>query len=205
MRVRADALSLGFGERILFTDLRLDIPHRGVTALVGPSGSGKSSLLAALAGFLSPAAGWVAMIGDDGIPTLPDARHVTWIPQGSNAIPARSVLDNAMIGALARGASLDDARARATASLAELGIAHRAHAAARELSGGELQRLAFARAATAATPFVFADEPTASLDAANVHRVVDLLVGLGTRASVVVATHDPAVIAGADVVVRLRT
>ena len=86
----------------------------------------------------------------------------------------------------------------------ELGIEKRAGAAARQLSGGELQRLAFARAAAAGTPFVFADEPTASLDAANVRRVVGLLRVLGRRASVVVASHDPAVVGGADAVIEVR-
>lgn len=204
MRLIARDLALGYGERLLFRGLDLDIPERGVTVLVGPSGSGKSSLLAALAGLLPPREGSVRFVDEAGASAPPDPARISWIPQGSNALPARSVLDNAMVGALARGAEISVARDRAHRALAELGIAAHADAAARELSGGELQRLAFARALAAETPLIFADEPTASLDVENVRRIGALLTALGRVASVVVATHDPAVMAIGERRVPLR-
>lgn len=203
MRIELEHVGLGYGDRELFHDLDVVIPHGRVTVIVGPSGSGKSSLLAAMAGYRPPSSGRIRYrSGRTSVP--PDARYVTWVPQGSNALPARTALDNAMIGALSRGADLASASRRATDALAAVGLWDLAPNRARLLSGGELQRLGFARALAAATPFIFADEPTSSLDAQNVDRVADLLAQLGRRSTVVVATHDPALVRTADLVVDLR-
>jgi ABC-type lipoprotein export system ATPase subunit len=136
--------------------------------------------------------------------TPPVAADVVWIPQGSNALPARTALDNAMLGAQARG----DDRARSTdkarAALKQVGLLERAGSLARELSGGELQRLSFARALAASRSLVFADEPTASLDLANIRIIAGLLRRLSGQATIVVATHDPLLIEVADHVIDLR-
>jgi ABC-type lipoprotein export system ATPase subunit len=205
MRIELAGVSLAYGRRVLFSGLDARVDAGAVTALVGPSGAGKSSLLAALAGYRAPSAGTIAYLPDDGsTASPPDPGLITWVPQGSNALPARSALDNVMIGALSRGATLSEARDRARAALDDVGLAPLEASRARELSGGELQRLGFARAHAAQTPFIFADEPTASLDAANVERIADLLRRLSGRSTVVVATHDAVLVRAADAVIDLR-
>jgi ABC-type lipoprotein export system ATPase subunit len=134
----------------------------------------------------------------------PAAENVVWIPQGSNALPARTALDNAMLGAQARGETLARASVQARSALKQVGLLDRADSLARELSGGELQRLSFARALAANRSIVFADEPTASLDLANIRIIAALLRRLSGQATIVVATHDPLLIDAADYVIDLR-
>jgi ABC-type lipoprotein export system ATPase subunit len=205
MRIELERVALSYGPRILFTDLDAVVEPVGVTVIVGPSGSGKSSLLAALAGYRKPSAGGITFTADDGSDrTDPDPTLITWVPQGSNSLPARSAVDNVMIGALARGARQEEAAERASSALARVGLSPLSKSRARELSGGELQRLGFARALAAATPFIFADEPTSSLDAANVDIIAELLRELAGSSTVVVATHDPTLVAAATKVIDLR-
>lgn len=205
MRIEIAGVSLAYGARILFTGLDAQVETGAVTALVGPSGAGKSSLLAALAGYRAPSAGTIVYVGADGADRHPpEPALITWVPQGSNALPSRTALDNVMIGPLSRGTTLGEARERALAALEAVGLAALAESRARELSGGELQRLGFARAQAAGTPFIFADEPTSSLDAANVDRIAALLRRLSGCSTVVVATHDATLVEAADAVIDLR-
>jgi len=172
-------------------------------ALVGPSGSGKTTLLAICGGLLVPRAGEVTLHG------APMARcmlraQVSWVFQGTNALLARTVLDNVVVRGLAQGHGRRAATAEGLARLAAVGLADRADRTAGTLSGGELQRVCVARALMGDPALVCADEPSGQLDAAATDAVVRSLLGSrGRRAIVLIATHDPRVATACDRVVEL--
>lgn len=205
MRIDVRGATLRFGPRTIFESFDASFAPGRVTALIGPSGSGKSSLLAAMAGYLRLRAGTIRGIDDEGRELVVTPSMVAWVPQGVNALGARSALENVMIGPLAEGAAPSLARARSLAALDAVGLGPLSGKLARQLSGGELQRVSFARALAADKPVIFADEPSSSLDAANTERIADLLAGLGSRAMIVVATHDPLLIEAAQDEVHLRS
>jgi ABC-type lipoprotein export system ATPase subunit len=136
---------------------------------------------------------------DGPIPSL-----VAWVPQGSNALGARSARDNVMLGALGRGVDIPEAARRANEQLRTLGLGERANTAAMLLSGGELQRVGFARALVSRRPIIFADEPSASLDEQNTKLLATMLHDLASTTTIVVATHDPLLIDAAQHQVSLR-
>jgi len=174
-------------------DLR--IPPRGMVALVGPSGSGKSTVLGLLAGYLRPVRGTVHSAKDE---------KVGWIFQMSTMLGSRTTLDNIAVSLLAHGISRWEARAAAEGLAERYGLTDVSQHRARTLSGGELQRLAVARAEATRSPVLFCDEPTAQLDAANSELVAGSLKTLAEAGTVVVvATHDPCVEEAADAVFRL--
>jgi len=176
-----------------------------VTALVGPSGSGKTSLLGVMAGLAKPTHGRVTLHEAGLPPCEPDPVNVVWVPQGSNALATRSALENVMVAALADGASFERATAQADRALNAVGLRNRRTALARQLSGGELQRLSIARALASSRPLLFADEPTANLDEGNSIKIASILRDLpSTSRTIVVSTHDPLLMSAADHVVQLR-
>jgi ABC-type lipoprotein export system ATPase subunit len=119
-------------------------------------------------------------------------------------MPTRTVLDNAALGGLGAGMDRSEARHAAIAALRIVGIDSLARKRANTLSGGELQRLAVARAACLGRKFVLADEPTGALDATTTDRVVDVLQALARRdMAVIVATHDTSVAEKCDRVLSL--
>jgi putative ABC transport system ATP-binding protein len=190
MQVVADGLSKVFGTTTVFTDLSLRIPEGETSAIVAPSGAGKSTLLAMLAG-LEPASGGSVRHVAGHVPGPPDPRNVAWVTQGNNALSGRTVIDNALIGALAGGISLATARDIAQTALERVGLGSRLHDRARELSGGELQRLSLARAVASRRSVIFADEPSAHLDEGNTRRLSRIIEELPPGTTVVIATHDP--------------
>jgi len=196
---------LSFDGRLIFDSFTARFPSDRVTALVGPSGSGKSSLLSAMAGFQKLDSGAICWSTGDESRTPPIPTSVSWIPQGSNAIGIRTALDNVMIGPLAEGKSLEQANELSASALADVGLEHATYRRARTLSGGELQRMCFARALASDKPFIFADEPSSSLDAENTERLAELIHALRARATIVVATHDPLLISAAECQVHLRS
>lgn len=209
MHIEVRGACVRFGARVVFEGIDASFAAGRVTALVGPSGSGKSTLLAAMAGYQRLDAGSITVSHNDAVNHLdtvsgPDAGLVAWVPQGSNALGTRTALDNVMIAPLSEGRHPAVARAVALAALAEVGLADQANQRARVLSGGELQRVSFARALASTKPVIFADEPSASLDGANAERLGSLLFELRSRATIIVATHDPILIEAAEAVVHLR-
>ncbi len=192
----------GSSERrtVLTTDPALEVAPAEMTALVGPSGGGKSTWLAALAGLLTPTEGQVA--GPDGRPVgeLPAedvARLVGWVPQwSSSALLARTVLDEVLLA----GRNLGDAdEGRARHLLEVLGLSHLAQADPQTLSGGEQRRLAVAAALAHGPSVVLADEPTVGQDRGTWAAVAGLLVGHRARGGgVVLATHDRDLVALTD-------
>lgn len=197
--------AIRFGATTIVSDFTAHFPSGRVTALVGPSGSGKSTLLAAMSGYHPLSAGRVEFRdGPDSPPSPPNPARVAWVPQGSNALARRSVLDNVAIAPLGDGAPLDEAHDRALDALETVGLGALSHQQARWLSGGELQRVALARALASGRELVLADEPSANLDAANTELIAQILDGLTTCATIVVATHDPVLVAAAAGAVHIR-
>lgn len=203
MFIEVAGVSKSYGSDAVLTDLSLTIRGERVTALVGPSGSGKSTLLTILGGAAVPDEGEV-MVDIGGERSTPHEGLAAWVPQGSNALANRTALDNAAIGALAGGHTLESAHTLARMALDLVGLSHIAPRLARHLSGGELQRVSFARAICSERPLILADEPTANLDEKNARRVAQILNDLRRRATIIVATHDPILMSRADDVIDMR-
>ncbi len=177
-----------------------------VVAVVGPNGAGKTSLLRALAGLL-PSTGTVELAGRD-VSALPlHERGVGWVPQAPSLFAHLSARDNAAFALRARGLSRRAARKAADEWLSRLGIGHLGDSRPGALSGGQVARVALARALVANPALVLLDEPLAALDTATRDDVRRLLRSTlaGGRASVLVVTHDPVdVVALADSVLVLE-
>ncbi|HEX4805233.1 MAG TPA: ABC transporter ATP-binding protein [Conexibacter sp.] len=193
------------GERVVLRDVSFDAPKGAVTALVGPSGIGKSTLLRCLNRLLVPDAGTVLLDGEDTAALDPCAlrRRAGLVGQTPTMLPG-SVRENLAYG-------LDPASAadqpRLTRALADAGLdAAFLDRPAAELSGGERARVALARALTREPELLLLDEPTAALDAAVARHIGGTLTALARAGlGVVVATHDlPFAAAIADRVVALR-
>lgn len=178
--------------------------------LVGPSGSGKSSLLMLMGGLEQATGGSVKALGHDlttmGEDALARLRrdHMGVVFQSFHLIPTMTALEN--VAAPLELASVPDAMARAEAELETVGLATRRDHYPSQLSGGEQQRVALARAAAPRPDLILADEPTGNLDSANGAAIVDLLFGLRERhgSTLVLVTHDPELAARCDRVITLR-
>ena len=179
-------------------DVSLEIRARESVAIVGPSGAGKSTLLALLAGLdtLSSGRMWLAgeeltRLDEDGRARV-RAAHVGFVFQSFHLVPALTALENVMLPLELRGQR--DARAQASEMLKRVGLAARAGHYPRQLSGGEQQRVAMARASVGQPTVLFADEPTGNLDTVTGDRIIDLFFELNAAAqtTLVLVTHDPA-------------
>jgi putative ABC transport system ATP-binding protein len=188
-------------------DLSIDAGR--TVAVVGPSGSGKSSLLRMIAGLDEPSAGDVYVDGvnlarlSNGARSRIRARLLAHVHQRptDNLLGHLTALDQVERVARRRGASRGDA----IGMLDRLGLADRAAHFPHELSGGEQQRLAFARGAVGDPVLIIADEPTAELDTSSTHLVLDAVERLAADGiTVLLATHDPQVLERVDEVVTLR-
>ncbi|WP_165817935.1 ATP-binding cassette domain-containing protein [Microbacterium sp. Gd 4-13] len=198
----ADA-SIAFGSFTVFDGFSARFEAGQVTALVGPSGSGKSSLLAAMAGYVRLRDGSITIV-DQGTSLSPHADLVSWVPQGSNALARRSVLDNVLIASLAAGLAMREAVDVAEDALSQVDLMTRSGEQARRLSGGELQRVAIARALASGKDLILADEPSANLDERNTNEVAAILNRLVSRATIIVATHDPILVSSSHAAVHMR-
>jgi len=173
-------------------------------AVVGPSGSGKSSLIAVAAGLETPTSGSVSLFGQDLADLNEDGRaklrrnRVSLVFQSFHLLPNMTAEEN--IAAPLEIAGVLNAFEVAEAWLKLVGLSARARHYPHQLSGGEQQRVALARALAAKPSLLFADEPTGNLDAANAHIVADLMFKLVARtgAALVLVTHDPDIAVRAD-------
>ena len=212
IRVRGLSMRLASGGRDVnvLTDVSLDVPAGQFLAIAGPSGSGKSTLLGLIAGLHQPTAGRIEVAGVD-VTTLDEdglARfrrdHVGYVFQSFHLLPTLTAQENVAVPLGLAGEA--GAAARAAALLAEVGLAERAHHYPVQLSGGEQQRVAVARAMARRPALLLADEPTGNLDSATGKQIIELLVGMNRRlgSTLVLVTHDAALAAHADRVVTLR-
>lgn len=182
-----------------------------LTLVMGASGSGKSTLLSVLGGLLRPDAGEV-QLGARSLWTLtPGAleqlryREFAYVFQGFNLFAALSAIEQVALPLRLGGESRAAAQARAEQALEEVGLSTRQHLRPADLSGGEKQRVAVARALVTRPAVLFADEPTSALDSTNGGRVVGLLQALASRhgTAVIAVTHDARLKAHADCVIEL--
>src|SRR5262247_3927482 len=194
----------------VLTDVSLDVPARQFVAIAGPSGSGKSTLLGLIAGLDRPTAGTIVVNGVDLTSLSEDglARFrrdtVGYVFQSFHLIPTLTALENVAVPLELAGES--EAPDRARELLRDVGLAERAHHYPVQLSGGEQQRVAVARAVARRPTLLLADEPTGNLDSATGKQIIDLLVALNRNlgSTLVLVTHDPALAALADRVITLR-
>ena len=194
----------------VLTRVSLEVPAGQFLAVAGPSGSGKSTLLGLIAGLDQPTSGSITVAGIEitrlGEDALARYRRDTvgYVFQAYHLIPTLSALENVAVPLELAGEP--DALARAEALLAQVGLADRAHHYPVQLSGGEQQRVAVARAVCRRPRLLLADEPTGNLDSGTGKQIIDLLVELNERLqnTLVLVTHDGALAAHADRIVTLR-
>ncbi len=204
-------LSLGTAEAAveILRGIDLAVPHGQTLALLGPSGSGKSSLMAVLSGLERASGGTLNVAGADFARLDEDALaaarrgRIGIVLQAFHLLPTMTALENVMTPMELAGMS--DARQRAEAELAAVGLGHRLHHYPSQLSGGEQQRVAIARALAPRPALVFADEPTGNLDAATGAGIVDLLFARRAEAgaTLVIITHDASLAERCERVVTL--
>ncbi|WP_019585739.1 ABC transporter ATP-binding protein [Deinococcus apachensis] len=183
----------------------------GMTAVVGPSGSGKSTLLNLLAGFDAPTTGRVWVDGTD-LHALPEAGRADFrlanygfVFQSHNLVTILTALENVEFPLTLAGMGQRERRERARTLLDQVGLSNRASHLPSQLSGGEAQRVAVARALAHDPRVLLADEPTGNLDSHTGERVLELLIGPAREGrTVVLITHDRDVAALADHTLRVR-
>jgi putative ABC transport system ATP-binding protein len=199
----------GETRHVVLDGAALDIAHGELVALQGPSGSGKSTLLNVIAGLDSVDRGRIVVDGEDigamteRERTLLRRNRIGFVFQFFNLVPTLTVLENVLLPLeLVGRSSRDDA----AALLERVGLAGRGRAFPEELSGGEQQRIAIARAIAHRPRLLLADEPTGNLDADTGARVLDLLTQLVRESgtTMLIATHSDDVVARASRVVALR-
>jgi len=210
--LRSESLSrtyLSGGREItVLRDITFELEPGGFLAVTGPSGSGKSTLLGLLAGLDRPTRGRVILDGEDLSALSEDERarvradKVGFVFQFFHLIPTLTARENVQVPLELRG---EDGRARAAELLARVGLQGRGHHYPAQLSGGEQQRVAVARAFAHRPRILFADEPTGNLDAANGANVVALLGELNRElgTTLVLVTHETDLAARAQRTIRL--
>jgi putative ABC transport system ATP-binding protein len=199
------------GGVLALRDVSLDIARGELVAIVGPSGSGKSTMLNII-GTLDRASAGTVEIDGLAVETLSDsqlsalrAHRIGFVFQHFHLSPGVSALDNVADGLLYTGTGLRERRERAEAALYEVGLAHRLDHRPHQLSGGEKQRTAIARALARRPLLLLADEPTGALDSSSGEGVVQLLLGLHRAGTaVVVITHDRDLAARFDRQAKMR-
>jgi putative ABC transport system ATP-binding protein len=184
------------GPLTIVQDVSLDISAGESVAIVGPSGAGKSTLLALLAGLDAPTSGKIWLAGEDLSELDEDGRarlraqRVGFVFQAFHLVPSLTALENVMLPLELAGRT--DARGGALAALDRVGLSARKAHYPRQLSGGEQQRIALARAFVTGPAFLFADEPTGNLDTATGERVGTLLFELNehSNTTLLLVTHE---------------
>jgi putative ABC transport system ATP-binding protein len=211
IEARGLRLTLGQGPSAveILRGIDLAVPAGQTLALLGPSGSGKSSLMAVLAGLERANGGTLTVAGEDFAALDEDALakarrgRIGIVLQAFHLLPTMTALEN--VATPLELAGMAEARTRAEAELAAVGLGHRLGHYPAQLSGGEQQRVAIARATAPRPAILFADEPTGNLDAATGADIIELLFArrAETGATLVIITHDPALAERCERVVTL--
>ena len=217
MNLKADNISKTFfrntGSANYFyavSPVSLEVPSESVTVLTGRSGSGKTTLLNMLAGILEPTEGKV-LLDDTDLYSLKDDtlscfrnERIGVVPQGRSAVDTLTVMENILLPARLYGknASAEETRQR----MEDFEIGHLADAMPRELSGGELRRMAIIRAIVQNPDVLFADEPTGDLDDENTEKVLSALYSFAhdRKKAVFIVTHENDALKYADRVFRME-
>ena len=179
--------------------LDLNVPEGSFEALMGPSGSGKSTLLNLIAGLDKPTSGSARVAGQelaqmsDGDLARFRSRHIGFVFQAYNLIPVLTALENVELPLLLTKLSSSERKQRAQTALRVVGLEERMHHYPRQLSGGQEQRVAVARAIVNDPTIIVADEPTGDLDRKAADEILDLLGKLNQefKKTILMVTHDP--------------
>jgi putative ABC transport system ATP-binding protein len=212
IRARNVTLTLGTREAptSILKGIDLEIARGSSVAILGPSGSGKSSLMAILSGLEQASGGEVSVAGiayhsldEDGLARARRGR-VGIVLQAFHLLPTMTALENVAVPLELAG--MPDAFARAEAELHAVGLGHRIAHYPVQLSGGEQQRVAIARAVAPRPAIIFADEPTGNLDGTTSGAIIELLFERrrDAGATLLIITHDPALAARCDRVLTMR-
>lgn len=194
------------------TDVNFTLPGGKLTVLMGSSGSGKTTLLSILGCMLGPTTGSVRICGTSATGARPDElarirqRHIGFVFQSYHLFSTLTVAENVQLALDLRGDHGANAIAKTDAVLASVGLIAKRRSFPRQLSGGEQQRVAIARAIVAEPSAILADEPTASLDAANGRATTAILAAIAKERgrAVLVVTHDPRVCEFADRIIYIE-
>lgn len=207
--IAARALTLSLGQTDILMGIDLDVAPGETLALLGPSGSGKSSLMAVLSGLERASGGSLSVAGADFAALDEDALararrgRIGIVLQAFHLLPTMTAREN--VATPLELAGMAGAWERAGEELAAVGLAHRLDHYPAQLSGGEQQRVAIARALAPRPPLLFADEPTGNLDAATGAQIIELLFARRAEAgtTLIIITHDPDLAARCQRVVTL--
>ncbi|MEO0400361.1 MAG: ATP-binding cassette domain-containing protein [Pseudomonadota bacterium] len=190
----ATDLTQTFDAGPVLQNFSLELKKGEHTLLLGPSGSGKTTLINLICGLMTPTSGEITICGE-AISTADGAmrdtirrRHIGFVPQQTRLVSALTVEQNLHLAKKLADATTSDVNAL----ISEVGLSHRANAKPRQLSQGEAQRAAIARALVAKPALLIADEPTAALDDANAERVARLFLEAAEAngSTLLIATHD---------------
>jgi len=202
----------GENEIVALAGVSVDIPRGAFAAIMGPSGSGKSTLLHLMGGLDRPSSGellvdgrLVGQMADDEV-TLFRRTNIGFVFQFFNLLPTLTALENVTLPLVLDGRSKHEADQRAALLLGKVGLEKRRHHLPEALSGGEIQRIAIARALAFNPPILLADEPTGNLDSKTGQDVLSLLRQINQEhgSTVVMATHSPEAAYCADRTIFLR-
>lgn len=209
--ITASNICKRFGDVDVLRNVSISVEKGKITSIVGPSGAGKTTLLQIIGTLSRPDSGKV-LYGDTDVFTLSDRRlsefrnrNIGFVFQSHRLLPEFSIQENVAIPAMIGGASRTQAMKKAAALLGSLGLGHRLGHRPAELSGGECQRGAVARALINEPEVILADEPSGSLDSSNRRELHALFFELcrSMGATFVIVTHDDSLAADSDIVVSL--
>lgn len=197
----------GHKENLVLDDVNLKIENGKNVVVLGPSGSGKSSLIYLFSGLKKPTSGSIIFDGTD-VSTMNEKQFSKikrqkfgYIFQQHFLIPYLTVIENVMVGAPANNKEYNE---KAHVLLTELGIEQYTKKHIFELSGGERQRVAIARALVSEPEVIFADEPTASLDHDNAVEIMKLLKEYKSSSTLLMATHDTSILSGDEDILHIE-
>lgn len=199
LKIRNLAKTFDAGARTVLREVSLDVRESEYIAVVGESGSGKSTLLNLIAGLEAPDSGRIELDGEDLTRLDDDARtrlrraRMGFVFQAFHLLPHLTVERNVALPLALNGIAGTQAERRVAELLSAVGLAHRRHESPARLSGGEMQRVAVARALVHRPRLVLADEPTGNLDGNNARQVFDLMLELNRElgTALVIVTHAP--------------
>ncbi len=210
--IRIEGIHKSFGSLEVLKGIDLQIQPGEIVSIVGPSGAGKTTLLQIIGTLEKPDSGTVTIDGTElcrlSKNTLSDFRnqHIGFVFQFHQLLPEFTALENVMIPAFIAGKGRKEAKQRALQLLQDMGLSERAQHKPNQLSGGEKQRVAVARALVNSPSVVLADEPSGSLDSKNKEELHQLFFELRekTGQTFVIVTHDEQLAAMTDRTIRLK-
>ncbi len=210
--IRVENICKSFGTLEVLKGVNLSVNRGEIVAIVGKSGAGKTTLLQIIGTLDKPTAGKVFIDGVDVFSLREKAlaefrnRHIGFIFQFHQLLPEFTALENVMMPALIAKDNFKDAQSRAARLLTDLGLAERMSHKPNELSGGEKQRVAAARALMMSPSVILADEPTGSLDEANKRELNNLLLHLREQygQTIIIVTHDKELANISDRVIEMK-